>query len=406
MRGHIRERSPGHWAIVIDLPDPETGKRRRKWHSFEGTKREAQVECSRLISQIRGGLYVEPAKMTVRQFFDHWLDHMKSQVAPRTHERYSEIALKGLSPLLGDVSLPQLKAIRISAAYSRALAAGRRDRKGGLSPRTVGHMHRVLRQALQQAVDWDLLARNPTDAVQPPKVEKNEMRALDADETAALLEAIRPTRMFIPVLLAVTNGMRRGEITALRWRSVDLTNAELEVKASTEQTKAGVREKETKSGRARTVTLTTLAVEELRRHKIRQAQELLRLGMLQTDDSHVTARIDGQPLKPNSLTHEFIRFIAATKLPRIRFHDLRHTHATQLLKSDVHPKIVQERLGHEDISTTLNLYSHVLPGMQDDAAKRVDAALRTALDRYRNAKGSKPVANAVSKKKSEPDFLI
>lgn len=386
MKGHIRERSPGRWAIVIDLPDPETGKRRRKWHSFCGTKREAQVECSRLIWEMKGGLYVEPAKMTVRQFLDHWLDHMKSQVAPRTHERYSEIALKCLAPLLGNVLLSKLKAIRISAAYTKALTTGRRDSRGGLSPRTVVHMHRVLRQALRQAVDWEMLARNPTDKIKPPKVEKKEMRALDASETAALLEAIRPTRMFMPVLLAVTSGMRRGEIAALRWRSVDLDSAQLEVKVSAEQTRAGVREKETKSGRARTVTLTALAIEELRRHKVRQAEELLRLGMRQSDDNYVVAQADGQPLKPNSLTHEFVRFIAGSKLPGIRFHDLRHTHATQLLKSNVHPKIVQERLGHEDITTTLNLYSHVLPGMQDAAAKRVDLALRKALDKQRRAK--------------------
>jgi integrase len=386
MKGHLRERSPGYGAIVIDLPDPETGKRRRKWHSFRGTKREAQVECSRLIWEMKGGLYVEPAKMTLRQFLEHWLDHMKSQVAPRTHERYSEIALKCLAPLLGDVLVSKLKAIRISAAYTKALTTGRRDRKGGLSPRTVVHMHRVLRQALQQAVDWEMLARNPTDKIKPPKVEKKEMRALDATDTAALLEAIRPTRMFMPVLLGVTCGMRRGEITALRWRSVDLANAQLEVKGSTEQTRAGVREKETKSGRARTVTLTGLAVEELRRHKVKQAEELLRLGMGQSDDMYVVAQADGQPLKPNSLTHEFVRFIAGTKLPRIRFHDLRHSHATQLLKSNVHPKIVQERLGHEDITTTLNLYSHVLPGMQDAAAKRVDHALRKALDKQRRSK--------------------
>ncbi|PWT86824.1 MAG: site-specific integrase [Acidobacteria bacterium] len=387
MKGHIRERSPGRWAIVIDLHDPETGKRRRKWHSFHGTKREAQVECSRLIWELKGGTYVEPSNTTVRQFLDRWLDHTKSQVAPRTHERYTEIALRGLAPLLGDVLLPKLKAISISGAYSKALAEGRRDGRGGLSPRTVLHMHRVLRQALQQAVDWDMLARNPTDKVAPPKIEKAEMRALDADETAALLEAVHPTRLFMPVLLAVTCGMRRGEITALRWRSVDLVNGVLEVKTSAEQTKAGVREKDTKTGRARSVTLTTLAAQELRRHKVRQAEELLRLGVRQADDVHVIAQVDGQPLKPNSLTHEFVRFIAKTKLPRIRFHDLRHTHATQLLKSNVHPKIVQERLGHEDITTTLNLYSHVLPGMQDEAARRVDEALRNALEKHRKAKG-------------------
>jgi integrase len=386
MKGHIRERSPGHWAIVIDLHDPETGQRKRKWHSFRGTKRQAQVECSHLISKIKDGLYVEPAKMTVRQFLDCWLDHMKSQVAPRTHERYGEIALKCVVPLIGNVLLPKLRAVHISAAYAKALTEGRRKGKGGLSPRTVVHMHRVLRQALQQAVDWEMLARNPTDRLKPPKVEKKEMRALDAAETAALLEILRASRLFMPVLLAVTCGLRRGEITALRWRSVDLINSQLEIRVSTEQTKRGVREKETKTGRARTVTLTALAVEELRRHKVRQAEELLQLGLRQSGEMYVIAQADGRPLKPNSLTHEFIRFIAGSKLPRIRFHDLRHTHATQLLKNNVHPKIVQERLGHEDISTTLNLYSHVLPGMQDAAAKSVDLALREALDKERRAK--------------------
>jgi integrase len=262
-----------------------------------------------------------------------------------------------------------------------------RDGKGGLSPRTVGHMHRILRQALQQAVRWQVLARNPADAVRPPKVERSKMRALDPTEAAALLDAIRSTHMFIPVLLAITTGLRRGEITALRWRALNLASAQLAVVASTEQTASGVREKETKSGRARTVSLTSLAIEELRRHKARQAEELLVLGMRQTDDVHVIAQVDGQPLMPQSLTHEFARFIASTALPRVRFHDLRHTHATHLLASGVHPKIAQERLGHANIGTTLDLYSHVLPGMQADAASRVDAALKAALDKHRNAKG-------------------
>ena len=149
-----------------------------------------------------------------------------------------------------------------------------------------------------------------------------------------------------------------------------------------------MREKGTKSGRARTVALTALAIEELRRHKAQQAEELLRLGVRQTDDMHVVAQTDGQPLKPNSLTHEFVRFIAGTALPQVRFHDLRHSHATHLLASGVHPKIAQERLGHATTATTLDLYSHVLPGMQADAASRVDEVLRQALDNRRGiAKG-------------------
>jgi integrase len=210
------------------------------------------------------------------------------------------------------------------------------------------------------------------------------MRALDTAETAALLEAARSYRLFIPVMLAVTCGLRRGEICALRWRNVRLSGTpQLGIIGSTEQTKAGTREKDTKSGRARAVALTELAIEELRRHKLRQAEELLRLAVRQTDDMFVVAQADGRPLKPNSLTHEFVRFIAGTALPRVRFHDLRHSHATQLLASGVHPKIAQERLGHATVAITLDLYSHVLPGMQADAASRVDAALRHALDKHR-----------------------
>jgi integrase len=210
------------------------------------------------------------------------------------------------------------------------------------------------------------------------------MRALDPAQTANLLDLARPYRLFIPVMLAITCGLRRGEICALRWRNVELTAApQLSINASTEQTKAGIREKSTKSGRARTVALTQLAVEELRSHKIRQAEELLRLGLRQTDETYVVAQADGQPLKPNSLTHEFVRFIDGTDLPKTRFHDLRHTHATHLLASGIHPKIAQERLGRASVAITLDLYSHVLPGMQADAASRVDDALRQALEKHR-----------------------
>jgi integrase len=166
-------------------------------------------------------------------------------------------------------------------------------------------MHRVLRKALKQAVRWRLIAINPTDAVDPPKVERPKMRPLDTDETAALLDAIRHTRMYMPVLLAVTAGLRRGEILALRWRAINFDTGQISVRASAEQTRAGVREKAPKSGRDRTVAVTGLAIEELRRHKLQQAQELLQVGIRQTEETHVIAQAAGQPLKPQSLTHEF-----------------------------------------------------------------------------------------------------
>jgi integrase len=387
MKGHIRERSPGRWAIVIDVRDPATGKRKRRWHSFAGSKRQAEAECRRLLTELEGGAYIDPAKETIASFLDRWLAHMQGQVSPRSHERYAELCRKNIAPLLGGMSLTKLQPAHISAAYSKALTSGRRDGTGGLSPHTVRHMHRVLRQALQQALQWQLLARNPADAVKPPKVERGKMHTYDIGQTAELIEALRGSRLLIPVMLAVLCGLRRGEIAALKWSSADLDSGQLAVVESAEQTRAGVRYKPPKSGRSRTVALPATVIGELRAHQLRQAEELLRVGVRQSDNDFVVAQPDGTPLRPHSLGQEWVRFLARTPaLPRIRFHDLRHAHATQMLANGVHPKIASERLGHSKIGITLDLYSHVIPGMQEDAAARVDDALQAALQ-TRAAKG-------------------
>ena len=227
MKGHIRERAPGHWAIVIDLRDPATGKRRRKWHSFAGTKRQAQDECARLISALKGGTYLEPAKITVGAHMDRWLEHVRLQVSPKTFERYCGVVRGNLLPALGAVLLTKLQPAQISEMYAKALGGGRKDGKGGgLSPASVLYMHRLLKQALAVAVtEWRLLPWNPADPIKAPRVKRKNMRAFDTTETAALLEAARPYRLFMPVLLAVTCGLRRGEICALRWRNVELSGA-------------------------------------------------------------------------------------------------------------------------------------------------------------------------------------
>ncbi|WP_400942002.1 site-specific integrase [Lysinibacillus sp. NPDC086135] len=183
---------------------------------------------------------------------------------------------------------------------------------------------------------------------------------------------------FIPALLAALCGLRRGEILALRWRDVDLENGSLSIRESAEEVGKDVRYKETKSGKARTVAFGSTVREELKSHKIAQAEEQLKLGMRPEANSFVVAQIDGKPLKPTSLTHEWVRLVAKTSLPRIRFHDLRHSHATQLLAAGVHPKIASERLGHSTIGITLDLYSHVMPGMQANAVEQVDAAIKAA----------------------------
>jgi integrase len=381
VKGHIRERSPGHWAVIIDAVDPASGKRKRKWHSFEGTKRQAQVECARLVSEKSNGTYLEPNKLTVAQFLEHWLGHIKARVSPRTHERYGEIVRKNIEPLLGGVQLTKLRPAQIAESYASALSNGRRDGSGGLSPNTVVYMHRLIKQALAHAVRWQMILRNPAEAVDPPKIERGAMTTYDMAQTAELLDAVRETRLSVPVLLGVLCGLRRGEIAALRWGNIDFVRAQLAVVQSAEQTREGVRYKEPKSGRARTVALSAIVLEELREHRLRQAEELLRIGIRQSEATFVYAREDGEPMQPRSLTHAWQMMVGRTALPRVRFHDLRHAHATHMLSSGVHPKVASERLGHSKVGITLDLYSHVLPGMQAEAAALVDGALRAAVEK-------------------------
>jgi integrase len=382
MKGHIRERSPGCWAIILDQRDPATGKRKRKWHSYKGTKRQAQIECARLISEMKDGSYVEPSKLTLSEFFDRWLKHIKPNVSPKTHERYSDLLKKNLAPFLGGKLLSKLQPLEISEAYAKLIADGRRDGKGGLSPRTVHHMHRVLYSALGQAERWKLIVRNPAALLEKrdrPKIERKPVTTIDAPTTAKVFDAARERRLFIPLVLAALCGLRRGEITALRWKFVDLDTGQLAVVASTEQTDAGaIREKEAKSGRARTIALPSLAAEELRRWRLAQAEELLKLGVRANDATHVVTQFDGSPLQPRSLTHVVSAFL---KDWGVTLHKLRHSHASHMLASNIHPKVVQERLGHSSIAITMDIYSHLMPNMQGEAAAAVDVALRAAINK-------------------------
>ena len=379
MKGSIRQRSPGHYAIILDLIDT-TGKRRRKWHSFAGTKREAQIECARLIAAKQGGTYLEPSKTTLKQFLEKWLEHIKPNVAPRSHQRYEELALKNIAPLLGDVILNKLQPIQISGAYAKAVASGRRDGKGGLSARTVHHMHRVLRAALGQAVKWNLLIKNPCDMLERkdrPKIERKPVAVMDATDTVKMLEAARGTRWFIPMLLGSMCGIRRGEIVALRWGNVNFETGQLAVSHSIEQTKKGCREKETKGSKCRTVAMPSLLIDELKAWRAQQAQELLRLGIRPDGDTRIVTKLDGSSPNPQSLTDVVSRFMRAQG-STLRLHGLRHSHASHLLAENVHPKIVQERLGHHSISVTMDTYSHLMPNMQADATAKLDAVLRAA----------------------------
>ena len=377
MTGHIRKRGK-NWSIVLDFPRSVEGKRRQKWITVRGSKKDAERELRRLLSDLDSGSCVEPSKLTVAEFLERWLKHATDKVSPKTHERYSEIVRKNLIPAFGSTPLAKLQPLQIEEFYSEALRTGRKDGRGGLSPQTVVHFHRVLRAALNRAVKWRLVARNVAEAVEPPRVECREMTALDETETARLLEAAQGTRMYAPIMFAVRTGVRRGELLALRWSDLDLDNGTVCIQRSLEQTRTRLRFKETKQGRGRNLALPEITVEVLRMHKATQDQLRELFGDGYNPENLVFCSGDGNIWKPEAFTGQYFRWTRMVGFT-VRFHDLRHSHATHLPRLGVSPKVIAERLGHSTVAITLDRYSHVLKGMQEEAVEKVDSALRAAI---------------------------
>jgi integrase len=378
MKGTIHQRAPGVFLIAIDHGRDARGKRIRKWTTFKGTKRQAQNECARLITELKTGNYLEPSKTTVARYLEHWLTDMKARVSRKTHERYGEICRNNIAPLLGQTRLSELKPVHISQAWAKALESGRVD-GGPLSPRTVHHMHTVFKSALEQAVDWEMLLRNPASKVDPPKVAKKLITTYDMPQLGRLIALLQEERIYIPSFLSAMTGIRRGEVAAVRWKWVDLDAAQLTVVESIEQTNNAVAVKAPKNNRARVIALGPTIVAVLRAHKAAQAEELLQLGTRQSGDTLVCAHSDGSLMHPRWISKKWAKAIKESGLPRRGFHHLRHAHATQMLANGVHIKVASERLGHSTTGITMDLYQHVMPGMQEDAAAQIDAAYQKAI---------------------------
>jgi integrase len=255
-------------------------------------------------------------------------------------------------------------------------------RTGCLSPRSLLHHHRVLRNAFQHAVRMQLIPRNPFDSVKPPKCPNITMAVLDENETAKLIKAAQTTEIYTAVAIASFTGLRRGEILAVRWSDIDWDRRQLSVVRSLEQTKDGLRFKSPKTTKSRrTVSLGPLLMEILKRKKADQAKDRLKLGPDYLNNDLIVAQADGGPMKPQRLSDQFRALIGRAGVKKVRLHDIRHSHASHALRAGVHPKVVSERLGHASVGITLDLYSHVLEGLQEDGALKVDEALKAALAR-------------------------
>src|SRR4030042_1000645 len=385
MKGHIRQRSKGSWTLWVDLGcDPETGKRQQKTLTIHGSKKDAERELRTILTRIEGGILIKPTKLTVGEYLEQWLrDYVITNTAPSTADGYSDIVRSHLIPELGQLLLNALQPSHIQAYYARMLERGRRDGKGGLSAQTVKHHHRVLHEALKYAVKHGIIIRNIAEAVDPPRPDSKEMVTLEPENVHVFLDAAHDTPYYVPFYTALYTGLRRSELLGLRWRDIDLDLATLSVVQTLHHVpKKGYvfREPKTKRSR-RLVDLSPSLALLLREHRANKELEKKLLGhMLMTDDL-VFCYPDGTPLPPNSVPKAFKRIVKTLGISNIRFHDLRHTHATIMLSQGVHPKVVSERLGHSSVAITLDTYSHVLPGIQAAVAKRFDEGLQKSSEK-------------------------
>jgi integrase len=376
LKGSVKRRG-SRWYAIVDL-DRENGKRQQKYVRLERqitTKKKADVELNRIITELNSGEFVPPSNLTVSKLLtEHWLPHAKTTVGGKTYQRYQEIVKKKLVPAFGKTQAGKLQPGQVQQSYDAWL-------NSGLSAQTVKHHHAVLRNAMRYGVRMGLVVRNVTDRVKPPALKSAEMLCLDEKQSLHLLREVKGTDLESIVTVALFSGLRRSELLGLRWKDVDVAESTLTVRQGLQETRGDLQPgkryrptvlefKEPKTTKSRrTITLDASVMASLKRHKAKQNSIRLRLeGGYAEDLDLVFCADDGKPLKPDTVSKQFAAAVKRVEIPYIRFHDLRHSHATQLLRAGVHFKIVSERLGHASVAITLDRYSHVLPGMDRTAA--------------------------------------
>jgi integrase len=367
IRGHgegsIYKRKDGLWVAQIYAQGT-------KLYRYARTQREARDWLQETRNQMQSGLNLSSAHITLNQFLQQWLESHKASIRPNTVQQYSYIVNHHLLPGIGRIRLKDLRPDHIQALYNSSL-------RDGKSQRTVQMMHAVLNHALNQALKWGLIGRNPAQGTSRPKFRRKEMKTLNGSQVQDLLQAVRGSRFEALYLLAVSTGMREGELLGLKWGDIDWETRRLKVQRQLQRLKeSGLVFSEPKSRAGiRSVVLSRIVVSRLRSHRVIQAYERLFAGNRWKENDLIFPTTIGTAWEPRNLYRHFKTVLAQAGLPDIRFHDLRHTAATLMLQQGTHPKVVQERLGHADISLTLNTYSHVLPDIQEEAAEKFDLLL-------------------------------
>lgn len=379
MAGSIKRRG-STWTLVYDLaPDPLSNRRRQRRVGGFRTRRDAEQELTKLLRERDTGSALDPTRLTVAEYLTHWLEtDVRHRVRQSSYEKYQASIRRYLAPRLGAVLLPDLRPAHVSALQSAL-------RDQGLSAATISGVRVVLHAALKQAVQWQLLHRNVCDAVSAPRGKRAPRELWDEVTVQRFREALASEPDSALFTLAIVTGMRRGELLALRWSDVDFDGGWLTVRRSLVRVAGGMREEHTKTGRGRRLDLTASQVAMLRAHRQAQLTQRLAAGPDWQDQGLVfalapgrdaEAQPGGRPYSPTLVGRRWGELLARHGLPHLRPHDLRHLNATLLLEAGVHPRVVQERLGHANVSITLDVYSHVTPTLGRAAAELLDERLR------------------------------
>jgi integrase len=378
MRGYTAKKGSRYYAVIYEGVDPATGKERRRWYPAGARKSDADRLVTELVKRRNDGDYRAPEKVAVGVYLtERWLPSQRSQLKASTFHSYRRTIELHVLPMLGNVPLARLAPEDLDTLYARLLESGRRNTSGnspGLSPASVRYVHRILRKALGDAVRKGTLIRNPAALADPPKrgssnTRGHEMRVWTAAQLQTFLASVGDERLGPALLLAAHTGMRRGEVAGLRWADVDLDANLIHVRqaATVVAYELHIADVKTSNGR-RTIDINDDVALALHAWRRTQVEERLLVGAGYEDHDLVFARPDGRPTHPELLSRVFERVVVRIGLPSIRLHDLRHTHASLLLKAGVPVKVVSERLGHATPSFTLDVYGWVLPGMQAEAA--------------------------------------
>lgn len=370
MAGQIVERGKNKYMVRVYMGTNAKGKRRYHNKTIHGNKKDAQAYLTKVLRERDLGIFIDSSREHFGEYIETWMETAaRPRVRAKTFKSYAQLVRLYIKPALGEFTLAQVTPEKVQALYNKM-------GDDGLSPRTVRYTHSVLRSALQQAVRWGKLHRNPADLVDLPRQERREMRALSPEEATRFIDASIYSRFKALFSLLITTGARPGEALALKWADVDLDGKKIAITRTLSRAGEGWTLEEPKTARSRrSVPLPPSVVSDLRELKKEQAAIRLKAGGGYTDHGFVFSTSTGEPLHDRNVNTEFKGVLEAAGLPDIRLYDLRHSCATLLLAAGENPKVVSERLGHASITLTLDTYSHVLPDMQQAATDKLEEML-------------------------------